>query len=100
MTTKHTPGPWYAVHNGHYWNVSVDPADTAPSIGDACGSRFLDGQEDNPVAEANAKLMAASPAMLDALRECVEALSQDSLSNVERARYLGTALAAIARAEG
>lgn len=55
-----TPGPWRAWNNSHYWQIESDDG----QIGDACASFFIreDGAPENwPLAEANARLIAASP---------------------------------------
>lgn len=61
---KHTPGPWSADPEGAH-AVSIEGAD---------GSVVCDvhGAADDPLCEANAKLIAAAPALLEALRQILE----------------------------
>ncbi len=65
----HTPGPWTAFHKHKYdeWRVSVP-------IGDASSMKlalFPDGIP-TPNPEADARLIAAAPDLLEALKELVE----------------------------
>lgn len=58
MKTKHTPGPWYPVEFSGYWTVRDDRF---------YESRDLLNEEDCSRAEANAKLIATAPELLEAL---------------------------------
>lgn len=63
-----TPGPWHT--QGRY----IVPADNGPSIGSAVALKApsLKKQPDfDAVAEANARLMAAAPDMLELLYRCL-----------------------------
>ena len=63
-----TPGPWHV--QGRY----IVPADNGPSIGSAVALKApsLKKQPDfDAVAEANARLMAAAPDMLELLYRCL-----------------------------
>lgn len=63
-----TPGPWHV--QGRY----IIPADNGPSIGSAVALKApsLKKQPDfDAVAEANARLMAAAPDMLELLYRCL-----------------------------
>jgi len=63
-----TPGPWHS--QGRY----IVPADDGPSIGSAVALKApsLKKQPDfDAVAEANARLMAAAPDMLELLYRCL-----------------------------
>lgn len=74
MATKHTPGPW-----------SVDPNAPEYVTEDATGYQIantVQGDHMEPVSEANARLIAAAPELLDAL---------------ERAQGVINALAAMAQ---
>lgn len=94
---QHTPGPW-----------SVSPADDTVVI-DAMRREVaaIDGDYNTPDTwpqmEANARLIAAAPEMLDSLKDCVRmleavrytaGLGKHQMERVERAK------AAIAKAEG
>ena len=50
----HTPGPLYAVYNGHFWDISTENDRYAPSVGYS-------------PEESYARLFAAAPDMLAAL---------------------------------
>lgn len=65
--TKHTPGPWKANWNKHYFQID---SERDGQIGDACASQFITGNTDK--GKANAKLMAAAPELLEALEEIEE----------------------------
>lgn len=76
MTSKHTPAPWKAVINGvGYWEVvhpwpeqSFEEANHySPTVVHVCTK---EGDEQ----EANARLIAAAPKLLEALKESLAAL--------------------------
>lgn len=72
QSVKHTPGPWAAVRNSSFWEIQPANAgvgDTPFNIGDVCASS--PGFPDSGLQEANAKLIAAAPDLLDA---CVVAI--------------------------
>ena len=69
--TGHTPGPWFAKFNGHYFDIAVSEEPYSHSIAGTITNKQL-GITDQ--GEANGFLMAASPDMLDALLEAKEAL--------------------------
>lgn len=96
--TKHTPGPWFPVENSSYWEVRTERTNHyGEQIGDVCASKFIDGQDDNPVAIANVHLMAAAPELLEA---CQMLLVCMSLANWEGDPAAEKARAAIAKALG
>lgn len=93
---KHTPGPWFATRPEHahgWWIVSTD------QDGDNC----VDDSGDGGFEEANARLIAAAPDMLDALKILVnadyETVTQEGKPCIPLQR-LYIAMAAIAKAEG
>lgn len=91
MTTQHTPGPWYRSPNGDYITDSNN-----------CYVAQVTGASElaKPTAHANARLIAAAPEMLDALKALtlvVETLghlglakecSYDLIKNAEYGRYV------------
>lgn len=95
--TKHTPGPWYLRANRHPdsagrqwgWVDATPPGSTQTSIP---GVRVEWVRGEN--SEANARLIAAAPTMLEALKE-IDALPSFRLDEAGQ-----IARAAIARAEG
>lgn len=86
---KHTPGPWRAEigHDGPEWNILTDKEcrDDEWEVATAWPHHG---------AEANAKLIAAAPKMLEALQEVVSMrfpIDLDVLSNVKEAIKAATA---------
>lgn len=61
--SKHTPGPWYATTRQGSWDWLVAQSDRL----EIC-QMFHDGSGLNQTGEANARLVAAAPDLLDALR--------------------------------
>jgi hypothetical protein len=56
---------------------------------------------DNPTGEANARLIAAAPDLLEALQHCLRELSRDNYQNMSVSQLaVGLAEAALAKAEG
>jgi hypothetical protein len=105
-TQKHTPGPWAVETNlneyGSPLNVNKDAATTIASCdGDS-------GVGDSKEAEANARLIAAAPDLLAALRRAVPWLGKliadnghaDSAAPNDAIGALRQAEDAIAKAEG
>ncbi len=93
---KHTPGPWQAFYKSKYdeWHVSI------PMPGSSMGwALFDDGvRSENP--EADARLIAAAPELLDVLiraRDAIEALDGTSIENE---KIVDDYRAAIAKATG
>ena len=92
MSTKHTPGPWEAVYNDHYWDIKLEGS--YERIGDTCTSQFLSSGDNE---EANARLIAAAPELLEALGT-LERLAGTGMTQDEPARV--AARAAIRKALG
>ena len=65
MTEKHTPGPW--VISSRYHSIGIAPDD---GVSDGLATVFGIG----PQAEANARLIAAAPELLKALKQYREAI--------------------------
>lgn len=84
---KHTPGPW-RVDPDYPWDIQN--ADGSLEIASVNPYRREDG-EDGEVGDADARLIAAAPDLLEALRVIAE-------SDITNARKV--ALSAIAKAEG
>jgi len=86
---RHTPGPWKFDRKGRRI-VDADGEYVAP----ATLSRYHDDRTD-PEAIANARLIAAAPDLLAALRDLVNFTAQHN-----QGKYVMAARAAIAKAEG
>ena len=109
MTTKHTPGRWFADAKGNIWRRP--PSDLYQNGGSVAGDKplafaFVGWHGENvtgyPV-EANARLIAAAPELLEALQELCEivedAIEQKSAKDLD-SFTLQPARAAIAKATG
>jgi hypothetical protein len=116
MTTQHTPGPWRTADmhkHGLYMNdgaASVVQADEAAEEDEpiqhiafvSCHADYKRGTGHKAQCEArdaNARLIAAAPDLLEALKAVMEALIAD-LPQAEGGPTVQGALAAIAKAEG
>jgi hypothetical protein len=72
MNTKHTPGPWSfepAFKIGEHWAAGAAHGVTANDNKDKWRGYVTNVLANSPNAEANARLIAAAPDMLDALRQ-------------------------------
>ena len=90
--SKHTAGPWFAIRNDHYWEVNIEDRRYAPSVANTCDTEVREGSD---ISEANARLIAAAPELLEAL-EAIIGLSDAVLPHGTRRQ----ARAAIAKAKG
>lgn len=106
MIEKHTPGPWYVdedMRPGMSWNRHIH-SDRNTTI---CFMAHSDGKAEE-MDEANARLVAAAPDLLEALKACqlelhycskqLESEGWTTGSTVTKA--LESGLVAIAKAEG
>jgi hypothetical protein len=86
-THTHTPGPWHPVTLGaspdHAWAIDSELHEVA---------RLPEWTDNQAEAEANARLIAAAPELLEALRNLTHPMASDE--------DLSHALAVIAKAEG
>jgi hypothetical protein len=62
---NHTPGPWYAVEYGGFWNIQTDDCYSESDVLD------VEKVGNEETTEANAKLCAAAPDLLDGLKRCL-----------------------------
>ena len=93
-TTKHTPGPWSTFGPVKYQIYGGDPVRRIAVVDYTAGSET---DEHN----ANANLIAAAPAMYEALREIVEAVGSGEVIDYSSAGgWYIEACAVLAQAEG
>lgn len=95
MEANHTPGPWALAEGSWEIEARVDPENSETYYAPVA---MLDTDWSGGIVEANARLIAAAPDMLDALSDIVassDANCGDSLANA-----IETARAAIAKATG
>lgn len=101
MKKTFTPGPWKAVRNSCFWEVRPENGDGVEipfQIGDVCASDPENG--DGGLQEANARLIAAAPDLLEELELMVSGLyflhgnSDGVIAATEKARTI------IAKARG
>lgn len=93
MTTKHTPGPWSVSKYGDDYNITFNDA------GNWLATVYYD---DDPVAgrpEADARMIAAAPDLLEALRDCLGRFIEAFPASAEY-EPIKRGFAAIAKAEG
>ena len=99
---KHTPGPWFVPDQTYARNLTVEVDDgiACPGSGGAM-SYTTDvcvlGWNGTPEWDANARLIAAAPDMLEALRSVVDTCRADCPAGLPA---LSDARAAIAKATG
>ena len=100
MNTKHTPGPW-RLSTSNPLAVNTSSAEMAIGIATTHGtddsnySSFFPSLEQ---AEANARLIAAAPELLDALQSLLARVSSDIIANQCWHEEQRAARAAIAKA--
>jgi hypothetical protein len=101
---KHTPGPWTAKDESgqyfcdHDWHAESDSASLSCSApihanGEVVAIAVTEGWSDAKI-DANARLIAAAPDLLDALESLVEGMDASGI----KGSYLESARAAIAKA--
>ena len=101
-TAKHTPGPWATEYdiNEHGSDCVIVTKDYNYRICDIY-SRSNDGMTvPDDAASANARLIAAAPDLLEALKVCADLLADYDEAEGEEGDAYREALAAIAKAEG
>lgn len=98
---KHTPGPWHAFMGTGKARATIQSAGGHVASCSMRNASFYKAPCDRPEMEANARLIAAAPDLLEALRAIVadhEFCGDDW--GVRRDAWIVTARAAIAKAEG
>ena len=97
--SKHTPGKWYAFWNENFWQINTESDEFQDMcIGDVCESSeiFDRDHKAHDHAEANARLIAAAPDLLEALEEFIN----DIVPNNQNDKLWVAGRAAIAKARG
>lgn len=93
MSTQHTPGPWFIdIESEKLWDICVDRGEdlwVVVQMTQAVGSTALTAED-----IANARLIAAAPDLLEALKAVLSEVEGCCCSSERRAR------AAIAKATG
>jgi hypothetical protein len=82
--SEHTPGPWLAARNQSYWEIiPKNKRENDPfAIGDVCPSD--PENPDSGLQEANARLIAAAPEMLEALEAALRRFKANRIYGPER----------------
>lgn len=88
---KHTPGPWQ-------WTQHFDPTISIYKDGFGQIARLYDSSAGT--GKANARLIAAAPDLLDALKTIVEVIGNTEYGEIDRKLAVKDARAAIAKATG
>lgn len=103
--SKHTPGPWQAIgtdpaEGGDWFWIKAQPHSALRGFSKEIG--VVNGGQNDPEQQANARLIAAAPDLLKALTEIVSQIDQgDSSGKVfSRDHCITSARAAIAQATG
>jgi len=114
MTEKHTPGPWEVVSfedmGYKYHDIKKRYSESSGDVGEVCTvSPYAGGYAevvDDDEIEANARLIAAAPDLLEVLlkvdaclQEYIEFLDSERFSNDDEVELLVLVQAAIAKAE-
>lgn len=101
MTAKHTPGPWSVCE--HSW---CETSIRAPSTDHAlCRLDINHATEESQEADeaqmaANARLIAAAPELLEALKACAAVCAGETMNKRGLVSALEQARAALAKCEG
>ena len=74
MSAKHTPGPWTAQNDGRDI-ISIQHGNNDPGAISMTLAKVTARMTWRSQAEANARLIAAAPDLLEALKACDEAMS-------------------------
>jgi hypothetical protein len=103
MSTQHTPGPWNPYFDETYGVLGPDKGRVAICM-NLKGSHGLAGRRHGNEVAANARLIAASPDLLEALKmgyaDTMDYIQRNHLSGSENNHWLVLARAAIAKATG
>lgn len=97
--TKHTPGPWQIVHTPLKENEWIESANPTRQMGDIiCCAPYKEAIDSLIQWQANAKLIAAAPELLEACKFVHETLMQDEVSAEDVIRMISKVDSAIQKA--
>ena len=99
MKTKHTPGPWHVGHTSNTEegkNEFIDIDSKKGSIARAWHPNVFSGTQKET--EANAKLIAAAPELLEALKAIKDNIKELAIDNIVKVGILGLTQKAIEKA--
>jgi hypothetical protein len=102
VNTKHTPGPWSfepASKIGEHWAAGAAHGVTANDNKDRWRGYVTNVLANSPNAEANARLIAAAPELLEALQALL-AWAETKPTRLDDDRLQAAAALAIAKATG
>lgn len=96
--SKHTPGPWRVIEYSQFGDTRFDIAQEdgapyTPSLSDVATLICHVRPDYIPIQEANARLIASAPELLEALRVAVRQNSHDMLMTGEEIRKCESAIA-------
>lgn len=96
--TQHTPGPWYLIDERFLHDKYLVSIGEPNAGGTTVCNILSEPGDDFGKCKANARLIAAAPDLLAAVRGMIEAYDNDSIAHLEQASR--EARAAIAKATG
>ena len=102
MKAQHTPGPWRYDTDSNGWEFRISQEDGAPytpGYSDVAHFNSVQG-EARDIQEANARLIAAAPELLEALEDMVRIFDRSLPSECIGRRTCDNAINAIAKAKG
>ena len=95
----HTSGPWCIIRQRGGNDIGITRADL-PNVLAECFADIRKAGENSPEVEANARLIAAAPCLLEALTSVLDGFDDNEADYVLGKTTLDIARAAIARATG
>ena len=95
--SKHTPGPWTVTDEDDFYGLAIEAAGREGEYVPV--ARVPVDYDDRPEREANARLMAAAPDLLEALKALLSG-SERHIFSTECKTERDAARTAIAKAEG
>lgn len=100
MTAKHTPGPWTPEFGEAYRVRAQQDGGQVAIMMNLKGRHGLAGRRNGDEVAANARLIAAAPELLEALKACAAVCAGETMNKRGLISALEQARAAIAKATG